>query len=52
MKHLLVTFEKQVAFVPVLEWIPASMAPVAMGLFKVNPISSVIYRTQTAFIIE
>lgn len=40
MKRLLVTFEKQVAFVSVLERTHASMTPVAMGLFKVNPIRS------------
>lgn len=42
MKRLLVTFEKQVAFVSGLEWILAGMTPVAMGLFKVNQIRSVI----------
>lgn len=41
MKRLLVTFEKQVAFVSGLEWILAGMTPVAMGLFKVNQIRSV-----------
>lgn len=38
MKRLLVTFEKQVAFVSGLEWILAGMTPVAMGFFKVNQI--------------
>lgn len=42
MKHLLVTFQKQVAFVLVLEQILAGMTSVAMGFFKVNQIRSVI----------
>lgn len=42
MKRLLVTSQKQVASVLLLERILAGLTPVAMGLFKVNQISSVI----------
>lgn len=42
MKRLLVTFQKQVASVPLLERILAGLTPVAMALFKVNQIRSVI----------
>lgn len=42
MKRLLVTFQKQVASVPLLGQILAGMTPVVKGLFKVNQIRSVI----------
>lgn len=49
MKRLLVTFQKQVAFVPVLEQILAGMTPVAMGLFKVNQIRSITLNPNCIF---